>query len=84
MFFFLQAKDGRRDAQESRGLGDVYKSLGWQFRFKTRLHESEAPAGKPWYIPGYGTRNSAITGSFSIFYTFRISPARPTGTPKND
>lgn len=59
-------------------------SMGWQFRFKTRLHESEAPAGKPWYIPGYGTRNSAITGSFSIFYTFRISPARPTGTPKND
>ena len=29
-------------------------SLGWQFRFKTRLHESENPMGKPWYIPGYG------------------------------
>ena len=25
MFFFLQAEDGIRDAQESRGLGDVYK-----------------------------------------------------------
>src|SRR5674536_153661 len=25
MFFFFQAKDGIRDAQESRGLGDVYK-----------------------------------------------------------
>ena len=24
-FFFLQAEDGIRDAQESRGLGDVYK-----------------------------------------------------------
>ena len=24
-FFFFQAEDGRRDAQESRGLGDVYK-----------------------------------------------------------
>ena len=23
--FFFQAEDGRRDAQESRGLGDVYK-----------------------------------------------------------
>src|SRR5674536_372839 len=29
-FFFFQAEDGIRDAQESRGLGDVYKrqSLG--------------------------------------------------------
>ena len=25
-FFFCQAEDGIRDAQESRGLGDVYKS----------------------------------------------------------
>ena len=25
MFFFFQADDGIRDAQESRGLGDVYK-----------------------------------------------------------
>ena len=24
-FFFVQAEDGIRDAQESRGLGDVYK-----------------------------------------------------------
>ncbi len=25
-FFFFQAEDGIRDAQESRGLGDVYKT----------------------------------------------------------
>ena len=25
IFFFFQAEDGIRDAQESRGLGDVYK-----------------------------------------------------------
>ncbi len=25
MFFFFQAEDGIRDAQESRGLGDVFK-----------------------------------------------------------
>ena len=25
LFFFFQAEDGIRDAQESRGLGDVYK-----------------------------------------------------------
>ena len=26
--FFFQAEDGIRDAQESRGLGDVYKETG--------------------------------------------------------
>ena len=26
--FFFQAEDGIRDAQESRGLGDVYKRTG--------------------------------------------------------
>ena len=33
MFFVVQAEDGIRDAQESRGLGDVYKRQGvggWQ------------------------------------------------------
>ena len=28
--FFFQAEDGIRDAQESRGLGDVYKRQGWR------------------------------------------------------
>eukprot|EP00658_Telonema_sp_P-2_P067400 TRINITY_DN56309_c0_g1_i1.p1 TRINITY_DN56309_c0_g1~~TRINITY_DN56309_c0_g1_i1.p1 ORF type:complete len:140 (+),score=35.02 TRINITY_DN56309_c0_g1_i1:69-488(+) len=28
-FFFFQAEDGIRDAQESRGLGDVYKRQCW-------------------------------------------------------
>ena len=33
-FFFFQAEDGIRDAQESRGLGDVYKRqvLGFSSR----------------------------------------------------
>ena len=28
LVFFFQAEDGIRDAQESRGLGDVYKRQG--------------------------------------------------------
>ena len=31
-FFFFQAEDGIRDAQESRGLGDVYKRQGLYHR----------------------------------------------------
>ena len=30
LFFFFQAEDGIRDAQESRGLGDVYKRQGYR------------------------------------------------------
>ncbi len=30
LFFFFQAEDGIRDAQESRGLGDVYKRQDYQ------------------------------------------------------
>ena len=33
VFFFFQAEDGIRDAQESRGLGDVYKRQRWQSPF---------------------------------------------------
>ena len=31
--FFFQAEDGIRDAQESRGLGDVYKRQVWFCRW---------------------------------------------------
>lgn len=46
-------------------------SAGWTFRYKQILHESKTPYGKPWYIPGYGTR-TAVGGSFSIIYTIPI------------
>ncbi len=47
-------------------------SAGWTFRYHSILHESKSQHGEPWYIPGYGTRNQAITGSFSIYYTLPI------------
>lgn len=46
-------------------------SAGWSFRYKSIIHESKTSYGKPWYIPGYGTRNS-IGGSFSIVYTLPL------------
>src|SRR5678815_4692203 len=39
-FFFFQAEDGIRDAQESRGLGDVYKR---QARDQARRHRLPDP-----------------------------------------
>lgn len=47
--------------------GPVY--AGWRVFFHNIIHESACDYGKPWYIPGYGTRKGSLTGSFSIFYT---------------
>lgn len=47
-------------------------SMGWCIRYKAKLHESEAAYGRPWYIPGYGSRNGAVTGSFSVTYTLSL------------
>lgn len=56
-------------------------SMGWNVRFRAILHETDQPGGKPWYIPGYGSRSGIITGSFSIFYTFSLQGKKKTGTP---
>lgn len=48
-------------------------SAGWTFRYKTKLHESRSAIGEPWYIPGFGSRNSSISGSFSIAYTLPLT-----------
>ena len=47
-------------------------SAGWAFKYHTILHESNPTYGKPWYIPGFGSRNAAVTGSFSVTYTFSL------------
>ena len=47
-FFFVQAEDGRRDAQESRGLGDVYKRQGKAVKVaKSQYVESNATISRP-------------------------------------
>ena len=45
LFFFFQAEDGIRDAQESRGLGDVYKRQGHQ-QMNKRKGGSQGQQGK--------------------------------------
>ena len=44
-FFFFQAEDGIRDAQESRGLGDVYK------------RQNQVSAGFGWSVASAGDVN---------------------------
>lgn len=52
-------------------LGPV--SAGWTVKYQALLHQSKPKYGEPWYIPGYGSRGSNFSGSFSIIYTFGLS-----------
>ena len=61
-FFFFQAEDGIRDAQESRGLGDVYKRQFRRsadavaaFRFSSVRSSYASKSGK-------GDRNVGVIG----------------------
>lgn len=48
-------------------------SLGWTLVYHSILHETKNAAGKPMFVPGYGKRGSAISGNFSLMYTFPIN-----------
>lgn len=48
-------------------------SAGWTFKYQSILHQSKTRYGEPWYIPGFGSRNGHVTGSFSLTYTFGLS-----------
>lgn len=64
-------------------------SAGWKIKYHSILHQSHPAGGDAWYIPGYGTQNSTLSGSFSIIYTLPLGgkfksvkdlPGADTGT----
>lgn len=56
-------------------------SAGWTFKFHSIIHQSKCRYGQPWYIPGYGTRGTPVTGSLSIVYTI---PMHKLNKPEAD
>jgi hypothetical protein len=56
-------------------------SAGWMFKYHFILHETKTTNGQPWYIPGYGTRSSSLSGTFSISYTLPLGKKVSTATP---
>ena len=41
--------------------------LGWSVRYKQRLaHSEDGEWGKPWYVPGFGTYESNLGGTFNV------------------
>lgn len=60
-------------------------SAGWMFHYHSILHQTHPAVGDAWYIPGYGTQNSAISGSFSIIYTLPFNKSKKSvGTEQPD
>ena len=57
--FFFQAEDGIRDAQESRGLGDVYKRQNWMREYL--------------YVPLGGNRKGRARTYLNLWIVFLIS-----------
>lgn len=51
--------------------GPIY--VGWAFSYHSILHESKNIHGSPWYIPGYGSRTSSISGALTVTYTLNLS-----------
>ena len=55
-------------------------SLGWTFRYQSILHQSKSPNGEPYYIPGFGSRSTPISFTFSVSYTLSFRHKTPTVT----
>ena len=63
-------------------------SMGWSFRYHNVLHGGKTDFGEAYYIPGYGSRSGAVTGTFSIYYNLPIhkkaADAKPATPDIND
>ena len=51
-------------------------SLGWEVKFHGIFKYKKSENGKPWYIPGYGTRNGKWAFGLSLYYTIPLSRDR--------
>ena len=69
-FFFFQAEDGIRDAQESRGLGDVYKRQNGDIAGLAARTDLIADS---WFSPA-GFNRGVIRGAVTVSYTHLTLP----------
>ena len=59
-------------------------SLGWEAKFHNLFSYKKSDNGKPWYIPGFGTRGSKWAFGISAYYTIPLSRDRwPAVDDKN-
>ncbi len=62
-------------------LGNV--SMGWSLIYHFILSEKKNPQATVWYVPGFGTRDSKITGALSVFYTLPTKGKNSMVVPKD-
>lgn len=48
-------------------------SLGWEVKFHGLFNYKKSDNGKPWYIPGYGSRNGKWAFGISLYYTIPLN-----------
>lgn len=48
-------------------------SLGWSFRYRFIFSCKDADLSRPWYVPGYGSRDNHFGFTLSISYTIPLS-----------
>lgn len=48
-------------------------SMGWSFRYHFLFKIKDNLNSRPWYIPGYGSRDNPIGASLSLVYTLPLS-----------
>ncbi len=58
-------------------------SAGWQFKFRTIAHESNAPYGEPLVIPGFGKRTNNFGVGLSLMYTLPLNITPRPGVKKD-
>ena len=42
--------------------------LGWSFRYRMKLAQSDMGANSLWYIPGFGENGNKLGGTFNIIF----------------
>ena len=52
----------------------LYKNfaMGWNVRYNFLFNVKDNPNSRPWYIPGFGTRNTKLNVGLSLIYTLPL------------
>lgn len=56
-------------------------SAGWALKYHFMFNCKKNVNSEPWYVPGFGTRNSKLTGGLSIYYTLPLGRRNKTKVP---
>lgn len=47
-------------------------ALGWNIRWHRMLSAHDTPSAHPWFVPGFGPRNSSIAFAMTAYYQFQL------------